>query len=462
MKVSMDLKRKLENIGQLHLLRFWTELDSAEQKVLHDQLAAIDYELIGTLIQYVSGDMRKSNYPELGEANIISLEQRKELDSKMRPLGETMLREGKVAAFLVAGGQGTRLGFEGPKGKYPVTPVKRKSLFQLHAEKILAIARNYKTNIPWYIMTSESNDSETRSFFEEHDWFGFNREDVIFMVQDMIPALTPDGKMVLDKPGHVFTNPNGHGGSLQALYKSGSLAEMRQRGIELIFYFQVDNALTRICDPVFLGYHVAENSEMSNKVVRKLHAEEKMGVICTLNGKTGLIEYSDIRDEDMRARKADGGLKYWAGSIATHILTVDFVAGLNEKGFKLPFHQARKAIPSVTDDGSVKDIDGIKFETFVFDALQFAENSVSIEVARSEEYSALKNREGDNSPRSVARDLCNEYGRWLEMCGYKIPRNSLGDVSISLEISPLFAYDVQKLQAVGPKVGRIDNGLYLE
>lgn len=445
--LNPKLLETINRFGQQHVLQYRDRLDEMQRRELISQLEQIDFELMNELIQKALRKDNQSLPPQNMEPDkIIALSQRSETDSEVKALGEEALARGKVAAFIVAGGQGTRLGFDGPKGMYPIGPVTQRSLFEIHAHKIRAVAEKYGTQIPWYIMTSKTNDQQTRSFFEKMNFFGFQPEQVKFFSQEMIPAIDHNGKFILDAPHHIFVNPNGHGGSLQALYKSGAVDEMMQNGIRYIFYFQVDNVLTRICDPVYLGYHIRANSEMSNKVVRKKSAEEKMGVICKLNGRTGLMEYSDISDEDMRATSADGELKYWAGSIATHYINTEFVSQLNKSRQILPYHIAHKKVPFIDAQGQrviPNDPNGYKFEMFVFDALQFAQKTVSIEADRSLEYSGLKNKSGDNSPQTVRRDLIRSYQRWLSQQGFQIPQ----DNSVKIEIDPLFAARVESGKA---------------
>ena len=338
-----------------------------------------------------------------------------------------------MAAFLVAGGQGTRLGFDGPKGAYEIGPVTRRTLFQLHAEKIAALSRRAGKTVPWYIMTSESNHNATVAYFREHAFHGLREDSVRFFRQDMLPAVDRAGKFLLETKSRVFTSPNGHGGSLKALRDSGALADMKERGIDVIFYFQVDNPLVEICDPVFLGRHLEARADMSSKVVRKSSWKEKVGVMGLLGGKLAVIEYSDLPEAAARAVLPDGSLEYWAGSIAIHVLSADFVDRLTRGGFHLPYHRAEKAIPHVDASGrEVKpsEKNGIKFETFVFNALAEARNSVTMEVLREEEFSPVKNAEGEDSPATSRRDLTALYLRWLEENGASIERDQGGRLRI--------------------------------
>ena len=295
-------------------------------------------------------------------------------------------------------------------------------------------------------MTSQTNNGSTVKFFKEHNYFGLSPGDVRFIVQDMIPAIDRKGKLILDAPDHIFMNPNGHGGSLKALWESGTIADLRDKGIDTLFYFQVDNVLTRICDPVYIGYHISAGSEMSNKVVRKKYAGEKMGVLCKIDGKLGLVEYSDF-DEDLKnALNKDGSLRFWTGNIATHIFDLGFIERENQGGFRLPYHIAEKSIPYISAKGDLvrpTSKNGIKFESFVFDALQDARKTVSIEVLREEEFSPLKNSEGENSPVTIRQHQNNFYGSWLESAGVKLARDVDNNIQVDVEVSPLLALDKQ-------------------
>ena len=433
------------NQGQV--LCQWNNLTLDRQKKLIDQIAAIDFELLDQLSKQALGKIPQPQVTgKLDPAECITLSERKTRDAHARRAGEKCLRDGRVAAFLVAGGQGTRLGFNGPKGMYPASPVKKKSLFQLHAEKILAASRRYDVTIPWVIMTSQTNNESTMKFFKAHNYFGLPQGDIRFIVQDMIPAMDRKGKLILDAPDHIFMNPNGHGGSLKVLWESGTIADLKDNGIDTLFYFQVDNVLTRICDPVYIGYHISAGSEMSNKVVRKKYAGEKMGVLCKIDGKLGLVEYSDF-DEDLKNElNADGSLRYWTGNIATHIFDLGFIERENQGGFRLPYHIAEKSIPYISAKGDLvrpTSRNGIKFESFVFDALQDARKTVSIEVLREEEFSPLKNSEGENSPVTIRQHQNNFYGSWLESAGVKLARDVDNNIQADVEVSPLLALDKQ-------------------
>lgn len=452
---------------QEHIFRFWNELSDDAQRNLLQQISEIHFGQIQHFQKLVAQSESVVADKKLEPADYIPIPQtEKQLEEAAQAcqIGERALQEGRVAAFLVAGGQGTRLGFDAPKGVFPISPIKEKSLFQLHAEKILARSRRYGKTIPWYIMTSESNHQATVDFFEQNEFFGLNPDDVMFFRQEMVPALDPDGKLILDRKGHIFTNPNGHGGSLSALKHSGALQDMRNRGIDLIFYFQVDNVLVNIADPVFLGYHLQKDAEMSAKVVAKTDPREKVGVLGYIDGRLGVIEYSDLPAAQQEARSPDGSLKFSAGSIAIHVLNVEFVEKENEGGLRLPWHVAHKKIPFMDQKGNRIEPDepnGYKFETFVFDALADATEAVILEVARKEEFSPVKNADGVDSPATARRDMINLYGKWLEQAGVRVPRDQEGNVSGVIEISPLYALDQEELASkIDPDL-KFDRRLYL-
>ena len=465
-KSQKELFEILNEHKQDHVLKYWNKLSKEQQVSLLKQIDAIDFDLMDRLItKYLNGELSSTQPIDLQPAEIIDLQRRKKLDKETFGLGEEILSQGKVAAFLVAGGQGSRLGFEHPKGMYPITPIKKKSLFQVFAEKLLAMATRYKQSIPWYIMASESNIEETRDYFKTNDNFGFPSADIQMFTQDMIPAIDREGKFILETSDRIFKNPNGHGGSIKALYDSGALNDMKRRGIEYIFYFQVDNVLTALCDPHFIGYHIGQQAEMSSKVVRKAYAEEKMGVICQIGEKIGVVEYSDLSDEDMKATNTDGSLKYWAGSIATHLFNVDFIQRENEHGFHLPYHIAEKKIPYADEQGGIitpNKNNGIKFETFVFDALHDAKKTCTLEVEREHEFSALKNKTGLDSPETVENDLLRYYAKMLQNSDIKVKTDDNGLPAHKLEISPLFAMDTRDITLKKEQIPPINKDIYLK
>lgn len=457
------IRKKLDRHGQSHLLRFYDELNESRQAALLEQLSMIDFDKLDELIEtHVRNKGEVSLGKKIEPPKIISPHTSDESAlSELRAArqrGGELLAAGKVAALVVAGGQGTRLGYDGPKGCFEATPIAKKPLFRIFAEQILAAARRYGKSIPWYIMTSPTNDVATRAYFRRNKNFGLDEKDVFFLVQGTMPAIGFDGKLLLSRKGHLASNPDGHGGSLLALHESGALADMAKRGVELISYFQVDNPLVRCIDPVFLGLHDLRGAEMSAKALPKRNPMEKLGNFCRVDGKTTVIEYSDMPEDLARATTDDGHLKFSAGSIAIHVFSRSFVENLTAGGSpKLPFHRAEKKVPYVDDDGNRVDPDqpnAVKLEMFVFDALPLAKKTVILETNRDEEFSPIKNASGQDSLTTSLHDQVRRAAEWLEAAGgIDIPRDAEGQIAAAIEISPLLADSAEELaDKIDPKL----------
>ena len=344
--------------------------------------------------------------------------------------GEKELRAGRVAVLLVAGGQGSRLGFDGPKGAYPIGPLTDAPLFFFHARKVLALGLKYGRSVPFYIMTSEANRKATEAHFREHRYFGLPKKDVIFFTQGMWPALNDDGSLFMDRPGHVFMSPDGHGGVLSALKTSGCLADMKKRGVKSVFFFQVDNPIVEIADPAFIGLHVLEKGEYSLKVCAKRSPDEGMGVPARVGSHFAMIEYTELTP-DMRNRRAKNGELYFKyGSPAIHVFDRAFLE--KEAAKDMPLHLAHKKIPFMKGGKVVKPDapNGWKFEKFVFDALADAKRVVCMAFDRADEFSPVKNAEGDDSPATCRADMMSKWRRLLASHGVLV------DLSAPLEIDP--------------------------
>ncbi len=453
---DQELVAAFENAGQGHVFRFLERLLPAEREVLFSAAREIDLgELSGLCQSLLPKEGAAHSGPALDisglePAPFIPLPENggdAALWDKARRVGEEALRAGRVAAFVVAGGQGTRLGYEGPKGCYPATPVRGASLFQVFAEKLRAASARYGRSIPWLIMTSSLNDAATRKFFEDNAFFGLPREDVIFFQQGRMPAVDSQGRILLDAPGSIAMSPNGHGGSLRAVVTSGAARQLRGRGVDMISYWQVDNPLVQIIDPAFVGFHAMNASEMSSKMIPKAYALEKVGHFCVLNGRQTVIEYSDLPASLQEERNEAGELRFCAGSVAIHIFDLAFVERLGGTGAgRLPFHLAHKKIAYVDEGGAhVKPErpNGFKFEMFVFDALPFAERPVIIEGRRGDEFSPIKNAEGVDSPASCRRDQLRQWVRWARAACVALPVGEDGATPFNWEVSPLFADSAQ-------------------
>ncbi len=464
-----------QRAGQGQVFAFFQQLDQAGRQRLLAEAAEIDLGEIEHLNRTLLGKTAAAvDLAGIAPAPFVPLPENGGNPgewAKAKAIGEDALRAGRVAAFVVAGGQGTRLGYDGPKGTFPVTPLKKKTLFQVFAEKIRAAGARYGKPIHWFIMTSHANHAATESFFQENAYFGLDASRVHFFRQGRMPAVDFNGKILLESPSSIAMSPDGHGGSLRALARSGALDVMKREGIDTLSYFQVDNPLVRVIDPSFIGFHLLRGSEMSSKMVPKAYAEEKVGHFCTQGGKLVVVEYSDL---PMALQKemdpATGQLRYRAGSIAIHILNTDFIrrmAGAGE-GVSLPFHRADKKIPTV--DASGKPVkpekpNGVKFELFVFDALPFSKNPVVIETRRADDFSPVKNAEGVDSPKTCAQDQLRQFARWLKGNGADVKTDPTGVPAATVEVSPLFGYDEDSFadswRKLAPKPA-IGEGLYLE
>jgi len=443
---------KLTEQGQEHLLAFWEQLDEGQRAGLLAQIDEIDFadiERMRAALKHQQGDTAPAAAGEFEPAPVIELADTGDPD--VRELGLTALRAGKVGALLVAGGQGSRLGYDGPKGCYEIGPITNAPLFEIHARKILALEKTFDTEVPFYIMTSEANDAPTREFFAANNCFGLSPDRVVFFTQGMWPGLMPDGELLLDRPDHVFVSPDGHGGILVALRKRGVLQDMADRGLSTLFYFQVDNPLIEVADPDFIGLHLANEAEISLKVCAKRDPQEGLGMVITREGRSEVIEYSDLTDAQKEERTPDGQLRLLYGSVAIHIFSLGFLQ--RESDQALPLHVAHKKVPYCDEAGNIVKSDNpnaYKFEKFIFDVLPDAERSLNVEFAREEVLSPVKKAEGDDSPATTRRDMIAKWARWFEACGVSVPRDADGTPTVLIEIDPCYALNADDLKAKLP------------
>lgn len=451
-------QQTLASIGQEHILRYYDELDDAGKDQLLSQIEGIDWQEVGRLIETHVKHKPEFKLPE----NVAPAPwyphkpgpDQQETYARARALGEELIRQGKVAAFTVAGGQGTRLGWDGPKGTFPATPIRELSLFGVFAEYLRKVQSKFGCIVPWYIMTSPLNDADTRAFLKDNDHFGLDPANIMIFPQAMMPALDEHtGKVLLDSKASMALSPNGHGGSLKALHHSGALADMRKRGIEQISYTQVDNPSVKMVDPLFVGLHALDGAGMSSKMLPKVQPKEKLGNFCLVDGKVAVIEYSDLPDELAEQRLDNGELRFRAGSIAIHMIARSFVESLNAgDAFALPFHRAQKKVPFVDLQTGQRveptEPNAVKLETFVFDALPLCDTSIVYETDRVEEFAPIKNAEGVDSAQSSKALQIERAARWLEANGVSVPRDGQGKVQATIEISSLTAIEPADLAGV--------------
>ena len=450
----MNLRQSAEAAGQGQIFRFWDKLDDAGKTQLAAQIAELDFaELNDLAADYVIKRPETAIPADLAPAPFYPAVPRNDAEAayyaQAAAAGEELLRAGRVCMLTVAGGQGTRLGFDGPKGTYPIGPVSGRSLFGYFAGTIKAAQEKYGNTITWYLMTSVINDGPTRAFFKENNCFGLNPDHVVFFTQGSMPAFGTDGKLLLGAKDSLSLSPNGHGGTLLALRTSGALDRMTKENCDVISYFQVDNPLAPMLDPLFLGLHVLENSEMSAIMLPKTNPYEKLGNFCVTGGRTQIIEYSDLPAELAESRNPDGSLRFVAGSPAIHVISRDFVSRLTEGGrLQLPWHRADKKVPYVDADGNLikpEEPNAVKLESFIFDALPLAAKTMILEGNREGMFAPTKNSTGVDSAESCREMLLERDARVLERAGFTV-RKADGSRIADIELAPEYAVSPELLR----------------
>lgn len=465
---EVQLRETATQYGQEHIFQFWPQLNEEERAHLLEAVNQIDFTLMDTLIKnWVLEEPEPEHFSRIEPVEVIP-PVGPETDNEALLAGEQALRQGRVACFVVAGGQGTRLGFDKPKGVFPIGPITGKTLFQYHAEKIRNLQRRYETTLPWYVMVSPKNDSQTRDYFCKEDYFGLDPKHILFFRQKTVPCVDEAGKFILDSPCQPATSPNGHGGSIEALVEGGAIAHAEQHGVDTICYFQVDNWAAKVADPWFIGYHCLANAAMSSKCHRRNDPREAVGVHCLCDGVYRVIEYSELDlYPQLLETDENGAPVYFAGNPAIHILSAPFVKELYENFDAFPWHKAHKKIPYLTANGErIKPAqpNGFKFETFVFDALRFISHPpVALEINRPGEYTPIKQFEGVNSVVAARESMAAYWAEWLEAAGYTVPRTASGAPAIPIEISPDFALTQEEfIEKAAGTVFNLDEGVAIE
>jgi len=450
-----ELTDQLEAAGQQRLAASVQALTGEAQNRLAMQCAALDLSLVTRLVQTMVRDPQPdAHHGEIGPAAVDRLADHPGGRAEARAVGEQALRDNRVAVVLLAGGQGTRLGFDAPKGMFPIGPVTMHSLFAIHAAGVGATRRDYGCDLPFWLMTSPGNDADTVAYLEKHAMFGLDPRTVGTFVQGMLPAVDPaTGDILLQAPDQIALSPDGHGGIFRAMGHAAVLGDLEERGIDVIMTMQVDNPLMRPADPELIGAHLMAQAEMSTLVVAKTAPEERMGVMATVDGRTALVEYTDLPKDLEQARDADGSLTYWAGSTGVHCLDRAFALRIASGEIDLPFHRAEKKVATV-DDPDPQSPNAIKFEAFMFDALPLAARTATVEMAREERFAPVKNAEGADSPDTCRAAMCARAARWLTANGITVPDGAV------VEIDPRFAQDPAELHGRVPTDLVIDGPIY--
>ncbi|CAG0926826.1 partial UDP-N-acetylglucosamine/UDP-N-acetylgalactosamine diphosphorylase, partial [Planctomycetaceae bacterium] len=423
-------------------------LDETQRAQLAQQIAGLDFSRLAEMKAAITL-LQKPPSRALSPAPVVELADRNfpyrlGVDAAALDAGAQALREGKVACLLVAGGQGTRLGFAGPKGCYPLLPLSQMTLFEIFARKLQRVGRRYGRVLPLYIMVSRQNEAQTREFFQANRFWGLDASRVRFFAQGEMPSLDAAGKLVLESQGALFMGPDGHGGVLSALRNSGCLEEMAKSGISTISYFQVDNAQAPVADEAFLGLHLTRQADVSLKVVRKEDPAERVGIFCQDHGVPQIVEYTEFSEAQSRERGQDGGLAYWAGSIAVHAFSVAFLLDLAKRGIDLPLHAAHKKVATLDEKGNPvepKTPNVYRFERFIFDTLPLAKRVSALEVPREEQFLPLKNADGPFGPEGVRESMQHYWRKALAAAG--LP--AAPDAPPVIEVDPALCENAREL-----------------
>lgn len=401
-----EAKAKLEKYGQEHVLKYYDELSEAQKEALLEQIAATDMSILDSC----------RHREELAKKGVISplaamqLSEIKEKEEEFTKVGLDAIRAGKVGAVLLAGGMGTRLGSDNPKGMYNVGLTRELYIFECLINKLLEVVRQADTWIHLFVMTSDKNNDATISFLKEHKFFGYQEEYVHFFEQEMAAATDYSGKIYLEEKGKLSTSPNGNGGWFISMKNAGLLDFVEKQGIEWMNVFAVDNVLQRIADPCFVGATIEKNCTVGAKVVRKNAPDEKVGVMCLEDGRPSIVEYYELTEDLMNARDENGDPAYNFGVILNYLFYVPELIRISDR--QLPLHIVEKKIPYLNEAGELvkpEAPNGYKFENLVLDMIHQMSSCLPFEVVREKEFAPIKNKTGVDSVES-ARALLEKNG----------------------------------------------------
>lgn len=400
-----ELKTMLEAHGQMHVLRWWDELDAAGREKLAGQIEGIDWETVS--LSHIGENGGRGKIEPIEGLSLEEIEARR---AEYSAVGREAIVKGKVAAVLLAGGQGTRLGLDGPKGACDIGITKPLYIFEQLIRNLQDVTNACGAYVPLLIMTSDLNDGATRAFFEEHNYFGYPAEEVFFFRQEMAPAVDEQGKLLMSAKDSLALSPNGNGGWYTSLERAGLVKKMAARGVEWFNVFAVDNVLQRIADPVFVGATIASGKASGAKFVRKGYPEERVGVLCLEDGLPTVIEYYELSDEMENLRDGAGRLVYAFGVTLNYLFRLDVLQEIVSQ--RLPVHAAHKKVPCLDESGALVTPEyenGYKFETLILDMVREAGSCLPFEVVREHEFAPIKNKVGKDSVES-ARELLKRNG----------------------------------------------------
>lgn len=423
---------KLEVIRQTHLMRFWNQLSHTEKRHLLEQIEALDVSKLHLQQTLLQQPVKKAGHLE------PLTEYAQAGNQRDFAAGHRLMSEGKVGCLLIAGGQGTRLKYDGPKGLFPITPILKKTLFQFCAEKVYAASKQVKRLLPLAVMTSPLNHQATFHFFSHHNFFNLVHEQLGFFCQGMLPFLDVDGNLFLEECGKIAEGPNGNGSSLSHFVEQGLWEQWHAQGVQFVNFVLVDNPLAAPFDQELIGFHQRQGADITVKCTTRRNAEEKVGLLAKNNGKISVVEYSELAETEQRAQNPDGTLLHQCANISLFCMSMDFI--LQASRVELPLHRAFKTAKALTADGKAhQEIKAWKFENFIFDILPLAKKVSVLSYPREQCFAPLKNAEGDDSSETVQRLLQQDARRIFEQISGKVPPDR------PFELAPEFYYPTPEL-----------------
>ena len=444
-----DTRSRYQLAGQEHVLKHLALVSDSARTCFLQQLDSIEVEKLSSFLEAALGEQH-SKAEIKPFSKVVARANDDDVIREAQQVGFEAIRKGTVAALVLAGGQGTRLGFDGPKGMYDIGLPSGRTLFCMIAERIQRLLQlaSATTVIPFYVMTSPLNHNDTIEYFKENAYFGLAEDSVKFFQQGMLPCLTNDGKIIMESAGKVAMAPDGNGGIYPSLLKSGMLDDMKNRGIKYLHVFSIDNALVKPADPVFVGYCISQDADCGNKVVWKAHAHEQVGVVAEKAGKPCIVEYSDITTEMAERRDENCRLVFGAANICNHFYTLDFINNVIIPNIGSMYHVARKKIPYYDEEKNETVIptenNGVKLETFIFDVFPLSKRMVILDVPRSDEFAPVKNAPGSpsDSPDTARAMISALSQKWVKDAG----GNLLGNTDATCEVSPLVSFSGEGLE----------------
>ena len=402
-----EIKYTLKKYGQEHLLNFYDKLDERKQEKLLKQISEIDFELINSLYNKTKNEQgnETSNIEPIA---FIDKSKLKDHYKYYEDIGKKAIKEGKLATVTMAGGQGTRLGHNGPKGTFDIGLESHKSLFEILCDGLKEESNKYGVEIPWFIMTSNENNNDTIEFFKKNKYFGYEKN-IYFFTQGELPMVDTEGKILLGEDGLIKLAADGHGGVYEALLRNGMVTKMKELGVEWVFIGGVDNCLVKMVDPILMGIAIDKGVTAAGKSVVKANPHEKVGAFCKKNGRPSVIEYSEITESMAEATDKDGNLLYGESHILCNLFNISIIERMGD--VPLPYHVAFKKASYLDKDGNLIVPDSpnaYKFEAFLFDAFGEFDDMAVLRVKREEEFAPVKNAKGEDSPET-ARKLYNSF-----------------------------------------------------